>query len=407
MDFSKLKENASSAVHKTGDVLKKAEKEAVNKFTDTVNEATSDAIKEIGKSIGDSSSKIIKKIGNTANDTLKIINDAIEPYSNIAIEKAKELVPIVSESAETMKAELENTKKQIQEEGFSTVAMETTKNVVVKACNMPIVYVDREEFLRKTFGKSEYIEQIIQYGPQKVFTVDAIRQKASEIIQSSTRKTALTSFTTGLPSSIPLMAAAGTVDLVQYFGFALNLAQKIAYLFGEDEIFPKDVTEVGTILTDGMETKDGVEVPEEAQVRLISYLGAMLGVSGAASLILKTSKQAGAVIGKKVAAQALTKTVWYPIFKKVGSMLGYKITKKTVESIITKAVPLIGGVISGGITYVTFKPMGNRLADVFVKMINGEYDKEMELNPEFLRSLEKTHDTELEQDFIDVEFTEE
>lgn len=107
-----------------------------------------------------------------------------------------------------------------------------------------------------------------------------------------------------------------------------------------------------------------------------------------------------------MAGQALTKTTWYPIAKKVGSILGYKITKKTVESVISKAVPVIGGAISGGITYVTFKPMGRRLADVFVKYLNGDYDIEMELNLEFAKSIENLDEDIVEvadAEFIDVD----
>ena len=91
-----------------------------------------------------------------------------------------------------------------------------------------------------------------------------------------------------------------------------------------------------------------------------------------------------------VAAQALTKTAWYPLLKKVGSLVGQKVTKKTVEKTITKAVPVIGGVVSGALTFATFRPMGERLADVFEANIRGEslenrsLDAGMELNPEFL-----------------------
>jgi len=149
-------------------------------------------------------------------------------------------------------------------------------------------------------------------------------------------------------------------------GFAINLAQQIAYLFGEDELF------------DG-----GGQLSEAAQIRVIAYLGAMLGAAGAAALVSQTSKLAGANLGKKVAAQALTKTAWYPLVKKVGALVGQKITKTTVEKTIAKAVPVLGGVVSGGLTYVTFRPMGNRLADALVSNLNGEFDDELELNAEF------------------------
>ena len=258
-----------------------------------------------------------------------------------------------------------------------------TLNIVAK---LPIIRVDREDFLRKQFSSSPYIEQIIQNGPQSVYTVDSIRKKASKVIKNSTNKTSLTSFASGLPSNIAVMVATGSADVAQYFGFAINMAQKIAYLFGEDDLF-----------------NENNNLSDEATVKIIGYLGAMFGVSGATSIIAKTSTIAGKNIGKKVAAQALTKTTWYPIVKRVGAIIGQKITKKTVEKTITKAVPVIGGVVSGGITYLTFKPLGNRLADVLANNLMGVYDEDLELNPEFVKDFNGIID-ESEIEIIDGDF---
>ena len=76
---------------------------------------------------------------------------------------------------------------------------------------------------------------------------------------------------------------------------------------------------------------------------------------------------------------------------------------------MSKAIPVIGGCISGAITYATFNPMGSRLADIFVKMLNGEYDVEMELNPAFLEKLNTDNrhsDDQSEVEIIDGEFSE-
>lgn len=267
-----------------------------------------------------------------------------------------------------------------------------TLNTVAK---LPIVRVNREEFLRNQFSSSPYIEQIIQNGPQSVYTVETLRNKAKKVIKSSTNKTSLTSFASGLPSNIAVMLAAGGADVAQYFGFAINMAQKIAYLFGEDDLFNENNTN---------------NLSDEATVKIIGYLGAMFGVSGATSIIAKTSTIAGKNIGKKVAAQALTKKTWYPIVKKVGAIIGQKITKKTVEKTITKAVPVIGGIVSGGITYITFKPLGNRLANVLANNLEGVYDEDLELNPDFINELnshiDKSEIEVIDGDFVDLDSVE-
>jgi hypothetical protein len=247
----------------------------------------------------------------------------------------------------------------------------TTVQTIGAVAKLPIVRVDREDFLRKHFGDSAHIEMILGKGPQAVYSTESLRKKARSIIKSSATKTSAASFVSGLPGNPVAMVALGGADVAQYFGFAINLAQQIAYLFGEVDLF------------DGAD-----ELSEAAQFRVIAYLGAMFGAAGAAALVSQTSKIAGQNIGKKVAAQALTKTTWYPLVKKTGALLGQKITKKTVEKTITKAVPVIGGVMAGGLTYATFRPMGHRLTDVLVANLSGDYDEDdLELNPDFAASL--------------------
>lgn len=247
----------------------------------------------------------------------------------------------------------------------------TTLQTIGAVSKLPVVRVDREAFLRKHFAGSPHLDVILENGPQGVYTAESLRQKANGIIKSSAAKTSMASFATGLPGNPIVMVAAGGADVAQYFGFAINLAQQIAYLFGEDDLF------------DG-----GGQLSEAAQVRVIAYLGAMFGAAGAAALVTQTSVLAGANLGKKVAGQALTRTVWYPLVKKVGALVGKQVTKKTVEKTITKAVPVIGGVVSGGLTYMTFRPMGHRLADVLFKNLNGDFDDQLELKAEFAATLD-------------------
>lgn len=240
----------------------------------------------------------------------------------------------------------------------------TMLQTITAASQFPFVRVDREEFLRKQFKDDEHLETILKYGPQSVYQEESLRKRADQIINNMTNQTSLISFAAGMPSTPFTAAAAGTADIAQYFGYALNMAQQIAYLFGEDALF-----------TDGKK-----QISEEDQYRIVAYLGVMLGAAGSASLLTKVSKRVGINLGKKVANKALTKTTWYPLLKKVGALIGTKITKKTVEKSISKLVPVIGGIVSGGLTYATFRPMGRKLADTFLSIANGEFSAENDLN---------------------------
>lgn len=239
------------------------------------------------------------------------------------------------------------------------------------AARLPMVRVDREAFLRKEFAASPHLAEIIANGPHAVFTSDALEERARALVRNATVKTSAVSFATGLPSNPLVMVPAGAADVASFFGFAINLAQQIAYLFGEDELF------------------DGAtdEIDEAAKIRIIAYLGVMFGAAGASVLISKVSQQAGATMGKKFAAQALTKTTWYPLLKKTGAMIGQTVTKKTVEKSITKFVPVIGGFVSAGVTFATFRPMGYRLAATFAAGLRGELEDIDDLTPEYKASL--------------------
>ncbi|URZ86522.1 hypothetical protein [Floricoccus penangensis] len=265
---------------------------------------------------------------------------------------------------------------------------ETTIQTIEAVSKFPIIRVEREEFLRKQFSQSPYIDEIIKNGPQSVYSIEFLEKKANEIVKKSTNKTSITSFISGLPGSPITMVASGGADIVQYFGFAINMAQQIAYLFGEEEIFGKDLD----------------EVPEDSKIKIIAYLGLMFGASGSATLISNISKISGQNIAKKVASQALTKTTWYPLVKKTGAIIGQKITKKTVEKTVSKFVPIIGGVFSGGITYITFKPLGQRLINELIKISLGYYNEDAQnkdnLNQQFLAKIKE------DEDIIDVDYVE-
>ncbi|MGO2629248.1 MAG: hypothetical protein ACTH87_05060 [Enterococcus italicus] len=235
---------------------------------------------------------------------------------------------------------------------------ERTLKTIGAVAKLPIIRVNRKKFLKEQFAGSPDLDKILKYGPQSVYSSTDLRQKATEIIKSSTKKTSIASFAAGMPSNPLIMLAAGSADVAQYFAFAINMAQQIAYLFGEEDLF--------TSKTD--------ELSEEAKLRIIAYLGVMFGAGGAAFLVSKVSKQAGEHLGQRIATKTLSQTTWFPLVKKVGAKIGQNITQESVQKTVTKSVPIIGGVISGGLTYVTFIPMGNRLADAFVMHLDGTFE---------------------------------
>ena len=45
----------------------------------------------------------------------------------------------------------------------------TTMNLITTLSQLPLVRVNREEFLKNTFKKSEHLDRILAEGPQAVF----------------------------------------------------------------------------------------------------------------------------------------------------------------------------------------------------------------------------------------------
>ncbi|MFX4027196.1 hypothetical protein ACJBYX_10230, partial [Streptococcus suis] len=65
-------------------------------------------------------------------------------------------------------------------------------------------------------------DKIIADGPTEFFTTKALRKEAEKIINDMSTKTSLISFAAGLTGNPFTAVAAGTADIDQYFGFALN-----------------------------------------------------------------------------------------------------------------------------------------------------------------------------------------
>ena len=169
----------------------------------------------------------------------------------------------------------------------------------------------------------------------------------------------------GIPGGFA-MAATIPADTLQFYAFALRMAQEIAYLYGEKDLFENG----------GLES-------ERATNQLLLYCGVMLGASGAAQAVRLVSASLAKQALKKLPQMALTKTFYYPIVKSVAKALGARMTKGIFAKGVSKAVPLIGGVVSGGITMATMRPMGMRLVDTLDEAhfayTQAEYDADMKI----------------------------
>lgn len=221
-------------------------------------------------------------------------------------------------------------------------------NVISSAIQIPGIKKNREAFLREQFKNEspEHIELIIEKGPVEAHcSREQLRQMARALVTKRTVTSSGVSFVAGLPGGLA-MAATIPADVLQFYAFALGLAQEIAYLYGEEDLWSGNK-------------------PDEEKVtnQLILYCGVMLGASGAAQTVRVMSSALAKQALKKLPQKALTKTFYYPIVKSVAKAFGARMTKSIFAKGVSKAVPIIGGVVSGGITFASMRPMGMRLID--------------------------------------------
>lgn len=242
------------------------------------------------------------------------------------------------------------------------------EEVITTAVQIPGVKVNRKQFLAEQFAsKADNLEEILDKGPIEAgIKREDIILLSKKLILARTSQSSIASFVAGIPGGLA-MAATIPADILQFFGMALRLAQELSYLYGAQDLWTE-----GKIDDDKMKKQ------------LILYCGVMFGVSGAVSGVRVLSTQLSKTALKKIPQIALTKTFWYPILKKIANFIGISLTKKTFAQGVSKAVPVIGGFISGGINFASMMPMANRLNDTLDKATFNYSDEEFKKDIEII-----------------------
>ena len=234
----------------------------------------------------------------------------------------------------------------IDENGNGEIDIE---DVIIKGLRIPGIKIKREEFLRKELFKrypQEVIDIAVAESPMKAkIPVKEIDKIADEIIKFERNCVSGISAALGVPGGWAMVATI-PADIAQYYGYLLRATQKLLYLYGFPEI---DTEEEGNKFDDGtMNT-------------LIICFGVMYGTAGANNALKAMAKALGVGVEKQLLKKALTKGTIYPIVKSVAKWFGVKMTKEVFAGFFKKAIPIVGGILGGGITYLSFKPCCEKL----------------------------------------------
>lgn len=226
------------------------------------------------------------------------------------------------------------------------------EDVILLAFKVPGVAVKRDVFLKQELmGKCsrENVDSVVEgRSLYEVIDTEKIDKIAKSIIQNERLKVSGISAALGTPGGAAMVATIPT-DIAQYYGCLLRVAQKLMYLYGFSQI-EYDL--------------DGQCFDTETMNQIILCMGVMFGVANAKSGLLTLAKALGKGVEKKLINKALTKGTIYPIVKSVSKWFGVKMTKEVFAGFFKKAIPVVGGVIGGGLSYATFKPCCERLKNV-------------------------------------------
>lgn len=260
---------------------------------------------------------------------------------------------VIKPKGETIPSEPDSVKESIGDLRAEADRQEEAQRYAIaflkKVMRLKGVAIERDHFLRSEFRKrgvsGERVELAISTSPAAAGMdsglVDSI---AMDVIDFETKKSSVLSFSAGLPGGLAML---GTIpaDVTQYYVHAFRIMQKLAYLYGWQSFID-----------------DCDEMDDETLAAFALLLAVMVGVSGANSALTAFSKTVQSNVAKKVANKALMNTSYYPIIKKVLTGIGVKVTKSSFGDAVSKVVPVIGGFVSGGLTFFSLKNGSKRLA---------------------------------------------
>lgn len=236
--------------------------------------------------------------------------------------------------------------------------------IVTLALEMPGIRINRDVFLRsqlRIYCTDVQISKVLERGTIGIVSTEVLDKIASDCINNHTIKATALSTALGMPGGFAIV---GTVpgDFAQYYYHVFVVAQKLAYIYGYPDLCDEN----------GNFTEDSIQL-------LTVFVGVMSGVAAANKVIQEIAEQVQKEILRRLPRYALTKTLLYPLVEQVAKWIGVSITKQSFARSVGKIVPFVGGAVSGGLTYMTFKPQSKKLQKgLREKMILAHKNKERE-----------------------------
>ena len=234
-------------------------------------------------------------------------------------------------------------------EGNDSRLQAGVRSLITAVVKIPGFRVNREDFLRKQFTHLDdaAVDLAIETNPIEAgVSMEILDQRADSISRNHLLAASSVSALTGLPGGL-MMAATIPADLAQFYWHSLRCAQELAYLYGWADLFPEGE----------------LELDEQTEVRLILLLGALHGIEVVNKGLTFTAAQLGKSVAKYLPRTGLAGTWYYPLIKSVASQVGRSVTRQSFGRGVSKVIPVVGAVASGGMTAITFRHMTGNLKE--------------------------------------------
>lgn len=322
---------------------------------DGIGSFANSAVQETSKLSGSVFDEVGKAASSVADNIGKSVNAVAKGTQDLTAQATQSIVETIDQNGDG-KVDLED--------------------VIILGMKTPGVRIDRKAFLQSELSKKlpqNVIDRAIESNPMKAgIHGEQIDKIADDVINYERNCVSGISAALGVPGGVA-MAATIPADIIQYYGYMLRAAQKLMYLYGFPEI---DVDENGQIF-------------DSATMNvLIICFGAMFGLANANQMLKSVATMLGSGVEKQLMKKALTKGTIYPIVKSISKWFNVKMTKEVFAGFFKKSIPLLGGLVGGGITYVSFKPCCDKLKNTLKDTIlsNPNYqpaaDEVIEINDE-------------------------
>ncbi|MFT4972938.1 MAG: hypothetical protein ACI9JY_002144 [Saprospiraceae bacterium] len=209
---------------------------------------------------------------------------------------------------------------------------------------IPGARINRNDFLKNNLSKfctPEQIKLAIENGTLNAgIDIKILDKVADSAIKLHTITATGASAAAGVPGGFAMI---GTIpaDLLQYYYHVIIVSQKLAYTYGYPEL-------------------DG-DADDDFLSMLTLFMGVMSGVKAANLALVKLTNDLSKEVVKRLPKIALTKYGIYQVSKQVAKWFGVNLTKGAFARSVSKIIPGVSALISGGITLATFLPMAKRL----------------------------------------------